>query len=108
LAAHDRSELNGAVARSIGNPIIARQTVIAVCTKQVSIRHCRMPSLRDQALAVIRHCVAFLKLLLGRKAQHVTTHYSAPEIGALIEAAQKVCELESRASPAISVVRSRA
>jgi len=47
------------------------------------------------------------KLLLGHKAQHVTTHYSAPEIGALIEASEKVCELESRASPAISVVRSR-
>jgi len=48
------------------------------------------------------------KLLLGHKAQHVTTHYSAPEIGALIEAAEKACALESRASPAISVVRSRA
>jgi len=48
------------------------------------------------------------KLLLGHKAQHVTTHYSAPEIGALIEAAERVCRLESLASPAISVVRSRA
>jgi hypothetical protein len=48
------------------------------------------------------------KLLLGHKAQHVTTHYSAPEIGALIEASAKVCELESRASPAISVARSHA
>lgn len=48
------------------------------------------------------------KLLLGHKAQHVTTHYSAPEIGALIEASEKVCELESRASPTISVVRTRA
>jgi integrase len=48
------------------------------------------------------------KLLLGHKSQHVTTHYSAPEIGALIEAAEKVCELELRASPAISVVRARA
>jgi len=47
------------------------------------------------------------KLLLGHKAQHVTTHYSAPEIGALIEASERVCELETRASPAISVVRSR-
>ena len=47
------------------------------------------------------------KLLLGHKAQHVTTHYSAPEIGALIEAAERVCRLESLASPAISVVRSR-
>ncbi len=48
------------------------------------------------------------KLLLGHKAQHVTTHYSAPEIGALIEASERVCELESLASPAISVVRSHA
>ena len=47
------------------------------------------------------------RLLLGHKAQHVTTHYSAPEIGALIEASERVCELESRTSPAISVVRSR-
>jgi hypothetical protein len=48
------------------------------------------------------------KLLLGHKARHLTTHYSAPEIGALIEAAERVCRLESIASPAISVVRSRA
>jgi hypothetical protein len=48
------------------------------------------------------------KLFLGHKGQHVTTHYSAPEIGALIEAAERVCRLESRASPAISVVRSGA
>jgi hypothetical protein len=48
------------------------------------------------------------KLLLGHKAQHVTTHYSAPEIGALIDAAERVYQLESLASPAISVVRSRA
>jgi hypothetical protein len=47
------------------------------------------------------------KLLLGHKAQHVTTHYSAPEIGALIEAAERVCRLESRESPTISVVRAR-
>lgn len=46
------------------------------------------------------------KLLLGHKAQHITTHYSAPEIGALIQAAEKVCALESHGSPAISVVRS--
>jgi len=46
------------------------------------------------------------KILLGHKAQHVTTHYSAPEIGALIAAAEKVCELEARASPVISLVRS--
>jgi integrase len=48
------------------------------------------------------------KLLLGHKAPHVTTHYSAPEIGALIEASERVCQLESRASPAISVIRPHA
>jgi integrase len=48
------------------------------------------------------------KLLLGHKAQHVTTHYSAPEIGALIEAAERVCQLESLTSPAISVIRAHA
>jgi integrase len=35
------------------------------------------------------------KVLLGRKSEHVTTHYSAPEIGTLIAAAERVCELGS-------------
>ena len=48
------------------------------------------------------------KLLLGHKSDHVTTHYSAPEIGALIEASEKVCELGSRKSPALAIVRARA
>jgi len=48
------------------------------------------------------------KFLLGHKAQHVTTHYSAPEVGALIHASERVCQLESLASPAISVVRPHA
>jgi len=48
------------------------------------------------------------KLLLGHKAQHVTTHYSAPEIGTLIEASERVCQLESLASLTISVIRAHA
>ena len=47
------------------------------------------------------------KLLLGHKAGHVTTHYSAPEIGALIEASEKVCELGSRKTHALTVVGTR-
>src|SRR5476651_559115 len=35
------------------------------------------------------------KVLLGHKSDHVTTHYSAPEIGALIEASDDVCDLGS-------------
>ena len=50
------------------------------------------------------------KVLLGHKSEHVTTHYSAPEIGALIEASEKVCALRStqvslaivRAGPSVS------
>jgi hypothetical protein len=34
-----------------------------------------------------------------------TTHYSAPEIGALIEPLERVCELKSRKSPALAIVR---
>lgn len=47
------------------------------------------------------------KVLLGHKSEHVTTHYSAPEIGALIEASEKVCALRSRKSPALAIVRAR-
>lgn len=38
---------------------------------------------------------------------HVTTHHSAPEIEALIQAAEKVCELGARKSHALTIVRSR-
>jgi len=48
------------------------------------------------------------KLLLGHKAGHVTTHYSAPEIEALIQASEKVCELGARKSHALAIVRARA
>ena len=37
-----------------------------------------------------------LKLLSGHKSDHVTTHYSAPEIGSLIEASEKVCAAQAR------------
>ena len=47
------------------------------------------------------------KLLLGHKAGHVTTHYSAPEIGALMEASEKVCELGSRKTHALTLVGAR-
>ena len=45
------------------------------------------------------------KTLLGHKASHVTTHYSAADIETLISLAEKVCELASRKSPALSIVR---
>jgi integrase len=44
--------------------------------------------------------------LLGHKAHHVTTHYSAADIENLISYAEKVSDLASRKSPALSIVRS--
>jgi integrase len=47
------------------------------------------------------------KVLLGHRSAHVTTHYSAPEIGTLIEASERVCDLETRGR-AVSIVRAGA
>ena len=38
--------------------------------------------------------------LLGHRSGRVTTHYSQAELASLIEAAEKVCDAESRKSPA--------
>jgi integrase len=48
------------------------------------------------------------RLLLGHKSDHVTTHYSAPEIGSLIKASEKVCAPRARKSHALTIVRARA
>jgi hypothetical protein len=45
---------------------------------------------------------------MGHKAGHVTTHYSAPDIEALIQASEKVCEPGARKSHALTVVVARA
>ena len=45
------------------------------------------------------------QLLLGHRTAHITTHYSAADIGNLIVASEKVCELASRKSPAVAIVR---
>ena len=46
--------------------------------------------------------------LLGHKSGRITTHYSAAELGSLIEAANKVCATDSRNSHAIVVLRRKA
>ena len=45
------------------------------------------------------------QLLLGHKASHVTTHYSAADLGNLIAASEKVCDLATRKSLASAIVR---
>ena len=43
--------------------------------------------------------------LLGHKSGRITTHYSAAELGNLIDAANRVCGAESRKSPALVMLR---
>ena len=45
--------------------------------------------------------------LLGHKSGRITTHYSQAELSNLIAAAEKVCEPESRKTPATSWLRRR-
>lgn len=47
------------------------------------------------------------KILLGHQNGNITTHYSAPELEELIEAANRVCEGESGRTPALVVLRHR-
>lgn len=46
--------------------------------------------------------------LLGHKSGRITTHYSAAELSNLIAAAERVCDENSRKSPAITLLRRRA
>jgi hypothetical protein len=46
------------------------------------------------------------QLLLGHKMRApMTTHYSAADVGALIEASETVCKLVARSAPSMAVVR---
>ena len=47
------------------------------------------------------------KILLGHKNGDITTHYSAPELEELIEAANRVCEGKSGITPALVVLKHR-
>ena len=46
--------------------------------------------------------------LLGHKSGRITTHYSAAELENLLEAANKVCAVQSRKSPALVLLKQRA
>ena len=47
------------------------------------------------------------KVLLGHRTGDITTHYSAPELEELIEAANRVCEDKSGKSPALVVLKQK-
>jgi len=48
------------------------------------------------------------KVLLGHKSDDITTHYSAPELLELIEAANRVCFDKSRKSPELTILKRKA
>ena len=48
------------------------------------------------------------KILLGHRNGDITSHYSAPELEELIEAANRVCEGQSGKNPALVVLRRQA
>jgi integrase len=45
------------------------------------------------------------KVLLGHRNGDITTHYSAPELEELIEAANRVCEQKSGKSPSLMILK---
>jgi integrase len=45
------------------------------------------------------------KVLLGHKNGDITSHYSAPELAELLDAANRVCGSESRKSPAMTLLK---
>jgi hypothetical protein len=47
------------------------------------------------------------KVLLGHRNGDITTHYSAPELEELLEAANKVCEERSGKSPALVMLKQK-
>ena len=48
------------------------------------------------------------KVLLGHRNGDITSHYSAPEVRELIEAANKVCEQRSGKTPALTLLKNKA
>ncbi len=48
------------------------------------------------------------KVLLGHRNGDITTHYSAPELEELVEAANRVCAEKSGKSPALVVLKTKA
>ena len=45
------------------------------------------------------------KVLLGHRNGDITSHYSAPEIEELLEAANRVCAVQSRKTPALTILK---
>jgi hypothetical protein len=47
------------------------------------------------------------KVLLGHRNGDITTHYSAPELQELLEAANRLCEQQSGKTPALVALKEK-
>jgi len=77
---------------------------------RVGLRQVRVHDLKHtfgRRLRAARVPLETRKVLLGHRNGDITTHYSAPELEELIEAANRVCEEQSGKIPALVVLRHR-
>ncbi len=61
-----------------------------------------------RSVACTRCCYSLWIQCLGHRNGDITTHYSAPELEELLEAANSVCSAESGKSPALVVLKQKA
>ena len=79
--------------------------------KEIGLSHARVHDLKHTFGRRLRAAgvpVETRKVLLGHRNSDITTHYSAPELEELIEAANRVCEGKSGKSPALVVLKQKA
>ena len=78
--------------------------------KEVELPHLRIHDLKHTFGRRLRAAGApleTLKVLLGHRNGDITTHYSAPELEELIEAANRVCDGKSGKTPALAVLQQK-
>lgn len=78
--------------------------------KRAGLRHVRIHDLKHTFGRRLRAAGVSLedrKDLLGHKSGRITTHYSAAELADLINAANKVCQVDSRKSPALVLLKTK-
>ncbi len=74
-------------------------------------RHIRVHDLKHtfgRRLRAVGVSLETRKVLLGHTTGDITSHYSAPELGELIQATGRVCRTKSGKSPALTLLKHRA
>jgi integrase len=94
-----------------GNPVYQmNNTAWQRARRQVGLSQLRIHDLKHTFGRRLRSAGVPLetrKVLLGHRNGDITTHYSAPELEELIEAANRVCEGQFDKSPTLVVLKQR-